>query len=40
VPGVGPRTAEAVVAALREQVPRPALNMTTGEVLEDAGERP
>ncbi len=40
VPGVGPRTAEAVVAALREQVPRPALNVTTGEVLEDAGERP
>ena len=40
VPGVGPRTAEAVVAALREQVPQPALNMTTGEVLEDAGERP
>ena len=40
VPGVGPRTAEAVVAALREQVPQPAVNVTTGEVLEDAVERP
>jgi len=39
VPGVGPRTAEAVVAALCDQDPQPALNATTGEVLEDAGER-
>ncbi len=39
VPGVGPRTAEAVVAALRDQVSVPALNVTTGEVLEDAGDR-
>ena len=39
VPGVGPRTAEAVVAALRDQARQPALNVTTGEVLEDAGER-
>ena len=40
VPGVGPRTAQAVVAALREQASEPALNVTTGEVLEDAGGRP
>ncbi|RJK93744.1 excinuclease ABC subunit UvrC [Vallicoccus soli] len=35
VPGIGPRTAEAVVAALAGQAPAaPAVNMTTGEVLD------
>ncbi len=39
VPGVGPRTAEAVVAALaRDRVdqPGPAVDMATGEILDDA----
>jgi excinuclease ABC subunit C len=36
VPGIGPRTAEAIVAALRSgDTPAPAVNMTTGEVLEN-----
>ncbi|WP_026927509.1 excinuclease ABC subunit UvrC [Granulicoccus phenolivorans] len=33
LPGFGPRTAEAVVAALAGQQPQPAVNVTTGEVL-------
>jgi excinuclease ABC subunit C len=40
VPGIGPRTAAAIVAALhRDDAPAaPAVNMTTGEVLDgDAG---
>jgi excinuclease ABC subunit C len=37
VPGIGRRTAEAVVAALASTAePAPAVNVTTGEVLEDA----
>ena len=36
VPGIGPRTAAAIVAALHAgQAPTPAINMTTGEVLDD-----
>ena len=35
VPGIGPRTAEAIVAALAKDAPPPAVNLTTGEVLED-----
>ena len=36
VPGIGQRTAEAIVAALAaEPRPVPAVNVTTGEVLED-----
>jgi excinuclease ABC subunit C len=34
VPGIGRRTAEAVVAALATGQDQPAINMTTGEVLE------
>ena len=35
VPGIGPRTAAAIVAALHADTPdRPAVNVTTGEVLE------
>ncbi|WP_338185114.1 excinuclease ABC subunit UvrC [Jatrophihabitans sp.] len=35
VPGIGPRTAEAIVAALRAEAPAaPAVNVTTGEVLD------
>jgi excinuclease ABC subunit C len=39
VPGVGPRTAAAIVAALhRDDEPaQPAVNMTTGEVLDGDG---
>jgi excinuclease ABC subunit C len=37
VPGVGRRTAEAVVAALAARKPAaPAVNMTTGEILEES----
>ncbi len=35
VPGIGPRTAEAIVAVLAEQRAEPAVNLATGEVLED-----
>jgi excinuclease ABC subunit C len=35
VPGIGKRTAEAVVTALAGSTPRPAVNVTTGEILED-----
>ena len=36
VPGIGPRTATAIVAALHQRRrPAPAVNMTTGEVLDD-----
>jgi excinuclease ABC subunit C len=36
VPGIGPRTAAAIVAALHDgEQPAPAVNVTTGEVLED-----
>ncbi|HEX6937754.1 MAG TPA: excinuclease ABC subunit UvrC [Actinomycetes bacterium] len=39
VPGVGPRTAEAVVAALASRGPRPvAVNTATGEILDDDSE--
>ncbi len=34
VPGIGPRTAEAIVAALVEQAPAQAINTATGEVTE------
>ncbi len=41
VPGIGRRTAEAIVAALATAAaPAPAVNVTTGEVLEDGGMRP
>jgi excinuclease ABC subunit C len=34
VPGIGPRTADSIVAALhRDEPPAPAVNVTTGEVL-------
>ena len=38
VPGIGRRTAEAIVAALAEQAKAttPAVNVTTGEILDDA----
>ena len=35
VPGIGPRTAEAIVAVLAEQRAEPAVNLATGEVIED-----
>jgi len=35
VPGIGPRTAAAVVAALARDRPAPAVNTATGEVLDD-----
>ncbi len=35
VPGVGPRTAQAVVAALAQSRPGPAVNTATGEILDD-----
>jgi len=39
VPGIGRRTAEAIVAALRSEAPAaPAVNVTTGEVLEESDE--
>ena len=41
VPGVGPRTAEAVVATLASRSPRPvAVNTATGEILDDDSEDP
>jgi excinuclease ABC subunit C len=36
VPGIGPRTAEAIMAAVRsDAAPAPAVNVTTGEVLDE-----
>lgn len=35
VPGVGPRTAQAVFAALADHPAEPAVNLATGEVIED-----
>jgi excinuclease ABC subunit C len=38
VPGIGPQTAQAIVAALHNDEPAaPAVNVTTGEVLDDRG---
>ncbi|MFL6137882.1 MAG: excinuclease ABC subunit UvrC [Frankiaceae bacterium] len=34
VPGIGPRTAEAVMAALRREEPTPAIDPATGEILD------
>jgi excinuclease ABC subunit C len=39
VPGIGPRTAEAVVAALAAAQAAPAVNTATGEVVEDLPRR-
>ena len=39
VPGVGRRTAEAVVAALADRRPEPAVNTATGEILDDTPDR-
>jgi excinuclease ABC subunit C len=36
VPGIGLATAESIVARLAESVPGPAVNMATGEILEEA----
>jgi excinuclease ABC subunit C len=38
VPGIGPRTATAIVAALARNRPAPAVNTATGEVLDDTLE--
>ncbi|HEY3630185.1 MAG TPA: helix-hairpin-helix domain-containing protein, partial [Jatrophihabitantaceae bacterium] len=38
VPGIGRRTAQAIVVALAESTPAPAVNVTTGEIL-DADDR-
>ena len=38
VPGIGVRTAESIVASLAGSRPAPAVNVTTGEVLEDDTE--
>jgi len=35
VPGIGPATAESIVAALAGDTPAPAVDMATGEILED-----
>jgi excinuclease ABC subunit C len=35
VPGIGPATAESIVAALSGKTPAPAVDMATGEILED-----
>ena len=35
VPGIGPATAESIVAALQGEQPSPAVNMATGEIVED-----
>jgi excinuclease ABC subunit C len=41
VPGVGRRTAEAVVDALAARGPKPvAVNMTTGEILDEPTPEP
>ena len=40
VPGIGPRTAEAIVTALHDgERPAPAVNVTTGEVLDEPDPR-
>ncbi len=39
VPGIGRRTAEAIVAAVAADQPVPAVNMATGEVLENETPR-
>jgi excinuclease ABC subunit C len=36
VPGIGPATAESIVAALAGDAPSPAVDMATGEILEDS----
>ncbi len=35
VPGVGPATAQSIVAALSDEAPAPAVDMATGEIVED-----
>jgi excinuclease ABC subunit C len=35
VPGIGPATAQSIVAALAGDTPTPAVDMATGEILED-----
>ena len=35
VPGIGPATAQSIVAALSGETPAPAVDMGTGEILED-----
>jgi excinuclease ABC subunit C len=35
VPGIGPATAESIVAALSSDTPVPAVDMATGEIMED-----
>jgi excinuclease ABC subunit C len=41
VPGIGTRTAQAVVAALRQRTEaRPAVNTATGEIVDDASTEP
>jgi excinuclease ABC subunit C len=35
VPGIGPATAESIVAALSGKTPAPAVDMATGEILEN-----
>ena len=43
MPGVGRRTAEAVVGALAAQAahrPQPAVNTATGEILDDTTDAP
>ena len=37
VPGIGPRTAEAIVAALGNSPAAPAINLTTGEIIDNDG---
>ncbi len=36
VPGIGPTTAESIVAALAASAPAPAVNTATGEIMEDS----
>jgi excinuclease ABC subunit C len=35
VPGIGPATAESIVSRLAQAKPEPAINMTTGEIVEE-----
>ena len=39
VPGIGPATAEAVCAALADSAPTPAVDPTTGEILDESAGR-
>ena len=39
VPGIGPATASAIIAALAGQPAAQAVNMTTGEIIEPMGEQ-